>query len=417
MIEQTGAGAPTLTAAEQLDWLVAASARVPLPEQEIQQRVAPSLLTASGGPAGFNAAAGAVGPLTVTRAAVAASRPDQAQAAVHGGGLDYLLTVRVDQAGRVGHLELTLDEAPPACWAEADSRLAALGGRVSFAAATIAPDRTCRIEHGLDPDALRPIGSGFKLYVLGALGQAVAEGRASWGERLAIHEDWKSLPSGTLQDRPAGDALTLAEYADPMMSISDNTATDHLIHRLGRDTVARQLSLFGHQEPRANEPFLTTRAFFQLKYSPDHVRRYLSIPPAERAMLVEHLESMPLPDTSQPWTQPREIDQIEWFASPVDICHAYAGLLRLNQPEIGHALSLDPGGLGLDAAQFPTVWYKPGSEPGVVTLNYLARTADGRAMTASLMVSDPTTPPSNMDVLTKGRLIIRGAFQLLAQPH
>jgi hypothetical protein len=158
---------------------------------------------------------------------------------------------------------------------------------VSFAAAEIAPEGWCRVVHGLQEDTLRPIGSGFKLYVLVALGQTLAEGRSSWDERLAIREDYKSLPAGVLQNRPAGDRLALTEYADPMMSISDNTATDHLIHRLGRETVARQLELFGHQRPEVNEPLLTTKAFFQLKYVPAHVRRYLSTPAHDRTAVVE----------------------------------------------------------------------------------------------------------------------------------
>ncbi|PPJ10422.1 hypothetical protein C5E44_25810 [Nocardia nova] len=417
MIEQEGAGTSVSSAAEQLAWLVAASARIPLPEQEIRQRVAPALLTASGGVAGFNAAAGVVGPLGALREGVDTQRGDQAQTMVQGGGRDYRLTVHVDQTGRINHLELTPDEAPPGSWAEVDRHLAALRGRVSFAATVIHPDGACRFVHGLDPDVLRPIGSAFKLYVLGALGQAVAEGRARWEERLAIREEWKSLPSGILQDRPAGGALTLAEYADLMMSLSDNTATDHLIHRLGRESMARQLRLFGHQQPRAVEPFLTTKGFFQLKYRATERRRYLSTPVSERIDMVEQLEQLPLPDISQPWTGPREIDRIEWFASATDICRAYAGLLQLDQPEIGHALSLDTGGLGLDAGRFPTVWFKPGSEPGVTTLNYLARTASGRAMTASLMMSDPTEPLDTMDIFTRGRQIIRGAFHLLAQAH
>lgn len=403
------------TAVDQLDWLVTATTRVPLPEPEIQQRVASALLDASGGAPGFNAAAGAIGPLTTTR--VVASAADRAQAAVRGGDRDYLLTVRVDRTGRVDHLELTPDEAAPASWAELDDRLAALPGRVSFAAATIDPDGTCRIEHGAAAATPRPIGSAVKLYVLGALGQAVADGRLSWTDRLAIREDRKSLPSGVLQDRPAGETPTLAEYADLMISVSDNTATDHLIHLVGRDAVARQFALFGHHQPRANQPLLTTRAFFQLKFGPAHARRYLAASAPERAALVEELERLPLPDTSQPWTEPREIDRIEWFATPADLCRAFAGLLRLDQPEIGHALSLDPGGLGLDAARFPAVWSKPGSEPGVVTLNHLARTERGGAVAASLMVSDPTTSPDKLDVFNRGNVIIRGAFHLLAEPE
>ncbi len=411
MIKQTEEAMPA-TAAEQLDWLVAASAQVPVPERELRERVASALLDASGGPAGFNAAAGAMGSLAMTR--MVAAQHDKAQAVVRGHGRDYLLTVRVDPTGRVNHLELTAEQAP-ASWTELDDQLAALPGRVSFAAAEIAPKGGCRVVHGLQEDTLRPIGSGFKLYVLGALGQTLAEGQASWDERLAIREHHKSLPAGVLQNRPAGDRLPLTEYADLMMSISDNTATDHLIHRLGRETVAHQLELFGHQRPEVNEPLLTTKAFFQLKYVPAYARRYLSTPAHERTAVVEELERLPLPDTSQPWTEPRDIDRVEWFASPVDICHAYSGLLRLNQPEIGHALSLNDDGLNLDASRFPIVWYKPGSEPGVVTLNYLARTPDGRALATSLMVSDPDTAPDKMKVLAGGQAIIRGAFHLLAQ--
>ena len=50
-----------------------------------------------------------------------------------------------------------------------------------------------------------------------------------------------------------------------MISISDNTAADHLIHFLGRRAVERQQRRFGMKRPRVNEPFLTTRELFQLK--------------------------------------------------------------------------------------------------------------------------------------------------------
>ncbi|MFG1961910.1 serine hydrolase [Nonomuraea sp. NPDC049028] len=414
MIEETAADTSSKTAEEQLNWLLGASARAPLPDDEIRQRLAPALLDASGGPDGLNAALAGVGRLAAGQ--IRTTRPDLAQAEVRGPTADYLLTVHVDGAGLVDNLRLTPDEGEPTSWTQIDTRLAELGTRVSFAAAEIEPDGQCRIAHGLAADTQRPIGSAFKLYVLGALAQAVAEKRAAWDEELAIREDWKSLPSGTLQDRPAGTTLPLAAFADHMISISDNTATDHLIHHLGREAVVRQLSLFGHRQPQENIPFLTTKALFQLKAAPDAARaqQYLALPRHERAAALRELERRPLPDIRKTWPQPNNIDQIEWFASPADICHAYAGLLRLDQPEIHHALSLNDDGLNLDAAQFPAVWYKGGSEPGVVTMHYLARTADGRALATSLMVSDPTTAPDTMDVATKGQSIIRGAFHLLS---
>ncbi|MEU7747619.1 serine hydrolase [Nonomuraea sp. NPDC049158] len=211
----------------------------------------------------------------------------------------------------------------------------------------------------------------------------------------------------------------MAEYADHMISISDNTATDHLIHRLGRDAVVRQLSLFGHRHPDANLPFLTTKALFQLKATSDAQRagRYLALPVHQRIAAVLELERLPLPEVHETWPRPRYIDQIEWFASATDICHAYAGLLRLDQPQIHHALSLNDDGLNLDASRFPAVWYKGGSEPGVVSLHYLARTPDRRALAVSLMVSDPDTALDTLDVAARGQAVIRGAFHLLAPPR
>jgi Beta-lactamase enzyme family len=287
---------------------------------------------------------------------------------------------------------------------------------VSFAAAEIGQDARCRIVHGFDADTQRPIGSAFKLYVLGALAKAVVDGQASWDERLAIRDDWKSLPSGQLQDRPAGSTLTLAEFADHMISISDNTATDHLIHRLGRSAVERSLALLGNQRPGASIPLLSTKALFQLKVGADAGRadHYLALPRPDRAAALAELEALPLPEVRAAWTRPDRIDQIEWFASPSDICQAYAALHRFGRPEIHHALSRNDDGLNLDLSRFPTTWYKGGSEPGVVTLHYLAGTADGRTLVTSLMVSDPIMAPDTMVVAAKGQAVIRGAFDLLS---
>jgi hypothetical protein len=402
-----------IEASAQLDWLARAPALAPLADGEIRSRLAPSLLDAIGGPPGFNAALAGLGQITVC--SILASRPDHAQAVVRCGGMDFLLRAHVDGAGLITDFAFTPDEAPPGSWAAIDARLAGLGARVSFAAAEIGPDGQCNIVHGLDADTQRPIGSAFKLYVLGALGQAVTSRSAAWDERLAIRDDWKSLPTGTLQNEPAGTTLTLADYADLMISISDNTATDHLIHRLGRDALQRQLTLFGHQHPEANTPPLTTKAFFHLRLDPVAAQRYLALPSHERAAAQQELDRLPLPH--QAWDQPRNIDEIEWFASPTDICHAYAGLVRLAQPEIAHALTLNDDKLNLNESRFPTVWSKPGSEPGVMTLNYLAHTTTGRAVATTLMVSDPTTALDDAATMTNAQAVIRAAFHLLATPE
>lgn len=397
----------TPTVAEQLAWIVDASARGSLPEAEIRRHLAPALLDASGGPSGVNAALAGIGRLTT--AGGVAPESDRARVVVHGDGGDYVLTIRVDERGLVDDLGLAPHEAPLAAWSEVGTRLAPLGKRVSFAAGEI-EDGRFRIVHGADADVQRPIGSACKLYVLGALAQAVADGTATWDEAMTVREDWKSVSSRELPDR----ALTLAELADHMISASDNTATDHLIHRLGRDAVHRQLALFGNQRPEASIPFLTTKALFQLKLGADAAERYLSLPSAARTAALRELESAPLPENRALWPRPRHIDEIEWFASPSDVCRAYAGLHRFQMPEIGHALSINDDGLALDPARFPSTWYKGGNEPGVVSLNYLARTDDDRVLAVSVLVSDPDDDLDTMSVALKGFSAIRGAFTLLA---
>ncbi|WP_327139145.1 serine hydrolase [Nocardia sp. NBC_01327] len=411
--------APERTAAAALEWVLEATTRVPLPDSEIGDRVAPALLDAAGGSDGFNAAIAGLGRPEVSE--IRSSRPDTISVTITGEAAG-LLVVHVDAEGRIDTARLipaAADRPAPISWGEIDTRLAELGGRVSFAAARIDADGQPRVIHSLHADTARPLGSGFKLYVLAALAHATATGTAGWQEMLAIREEWKSLPSGTLQLRPAGERLTLATYADHMMSISDNTATDHLIHHLGRHNVHRQLAALGHHNPDLNTPFLTTKALFQCKVpdDADHAPRYLAAPQDQRLGVVEELELLALPDPAgSSWTrppQPRYIDEIEWFATPADICRAYAGLLRFDQPEIDHALTRDDQGLDLDSARFPTVWSKPGSEPGVLTLNYLARTTDNQSLVTSLMVSDPVTAFDDVMAGFEGLAIVRGTFQLL----
>jgi hypothetical protein len=401
------------TATHQLEWVVDATARVPVSDAEVREHVAQVLLTAVGGTSGVNGALAQLGPLELER--IVAEAPDHVEAAVHGPVDDYLLDLHVDQAGLIDGLRASPDDPVPASWPEVDAQLAALGARVSFGASEILPDGRCRSVHGVHDDVQRPLGSAFKLYVLGALGKAVAEHKASWSEQLAIRDDWKSLPSGVLQNEPAGTRLPLSEYADKMISISDNTATDHLIHRLGRDAVQRQVAAFGNRRPSANVPFLTTKAMFELKATqyPARADAYLALPRWARPAAVAGLERLPLAGL-QGWQSPEKIDDIEWFGSPDDICRAFSGLQKENQPEIGHALALNDGGLGLDRAKFPEVWFKGGSEPGVLTLNYLARTADGRSLVTSVMVSDPAAPLNEGHVAARGIAVAKGATALLA---
>ena len=392
----------------QFDWLIDASARMPIAAAELEQHLNQNFRTAIGGAEGFNAALAPLVPFTA--GAVVSSSPTELRRLVSGPAGTLLATLTVDEAGLLAGLRLTPYLPAPTTWNAIDSTLRGLAPRVSFAAMRISPTG-CELVHGMNPDTARPLGSAFKLYVLGALAEAVSSGRLSWTTSVPLNPAWKSLPSGVLQDEPDGKPYTLAEYADYMISISDNTATDHLIHTVGRAAVQRQFRQFGNTTP--NAPVLTTRELFALKswHYPAVASTYLALPPKLRAAMLPALDRVPRTALSG-WETPRMIDRAEWFGSPRDMCQAYAGLWAQQEPPVNAALSINDGGIALPSAEFPTVWFKGGSEPGVLTLNYLARAADGTLVTASLMLSDPDNPLNEAAVAPQAVALLRGAIQL-----
>src|SRR3546814_11614128 len=50
-----------------------------------------------------------------------------------------------------------------------------------------------------------------------------------------------------------------------MISVSDNSAADTLIHLLGRESIEARMVAAGHSTPSRNIPFLTTVEAFALK--------------------------------------------------------------------------------------------------------------------------------------------------------
>jgi hypothetical protein len=300
-------------------------------------------------------------------------------------------------------------------WTGLEEALRRLDGRVSFAAYALdATDLTPLLLHHADQPLA--IGSTFKLWVLGALAESVGQGEASWSEELPIRNEWKSLPSGRMQNLTEGEVRTLAQYAEEMISISDNTATDHLINRIGRVAVENFAERYGSELGR-NRPFLTTYELFKLKINagPLLLNAYLSGSEEERrALLGGPVASLPLPDPSQEPESPTAIDQIEWFASASEISRLMADLVevgeRPGQRPVAAALTRNPG-FDWDRNLWPVVAYKGGSEAGVLNLTWMLERNDGRRFVMSLGVNDSQAPvdpdPVIMAVASAGKLLER----------
>jgi hypothetical protein len=176
-------------------------------------------------------------------------------------------------------------------------------------------------------------------------------------------------------------------------------------------------------DPGSDVPFLTTRELFILKLDdwPRLANRYLALGSAGRSdLLASTIDRDPLPTLSAAasWTTPRDIDSLEWFASPTDICHVYASLAALaRQPQlapVASILEINNGGVGLDPSQWRSVWFKGGSEPGVLTLNYLATTAGGHTYLVSVLTQNPAAAIQETSAAVTLLGAVKGAFQLAA---
>ena len=75
-------------------------------------------------------------------------------------------------------------------------------------------------------------------------------------------------------------------------------------------------------------------------------------------------------------------------------------------------MSLNDGGLGLSPTQWPEVWFKGGSETGVLTLGYLARDRQGKVVVVAVQLSDPRKSIDEATVAPELLSILRGAFKL-----
>jgi len=158
-----------------------------------------------------------------------------------------------------------------------------------------------------------------------------------------------------------------------------------------------------------------------LHYVPGLAHRYLATPRDDReAFLASSVAPLPIGAIADGYTdQPRYIDTVEWFASPDDICRAFAGLQELaNDPQLAPlstVLSREVGGIDLDPSAWPTVWFKGGSESGVLTLGWLNTNTAGDTFVVQAMVADPDAPlpPDAIDDLVT---LARQAFEQLEPP-
>lgn len=255
--------------------------------------------------------------------------------------------------------------------------LRALPGRKSVAVARLG-EGAPQMLASLEPDQPLAIGSAFKLFILAELNRQIAAGRRHWADVVPL--DRRSIPSGSLQTWPQGSPLTLHTLAAMMISVSDNTAADTLLHLLGRENVEHMMETIGVSSAARNRPMLSTLEMSAIKTgSAAAYGAWQQAGEAERRRILArdyaNVDAARI-DTARFTGNPLRID-VEWFASAADLVRTM-DWIRRNGDETTKAILGISSGLGPQLRNsLGYVGYKGGSEHGVLNLTWLVRRNDG----------------------------------------
>ena len=425
----TGTTAATLPATPpgaQARWLLGAIAHPPIPAAAITAHFDQVFLTKIPA-AQLNATFARVG--TLRPDAVLASTSEFVTLAVSLNGQPETVTLSVDAHGLINGLRLAAEPSQPALpvpttWAGVDKQVQQAAPQTRLLVARVTGGG-CQTVHAVDATTPAPLGSAFKLYVLDALARAIAAGTVSWDQRLTLTSQLTSLPSGDLCDRTRrhpGDGTAGRRGHDLEQRQHRRRPADHAGRpdgrRVGRGRLGHGGPRPGHAVPhhqgavrpqarrlaRPRQPLPRARrrgpagacspapstasrsARFTSRPRPGGPSRATSAPSSgspRRPTSAASTRRSPRCPASPGW--PR------WRASSRSTTAAWPSTQR----------------------QWSSVWFKGGSEPGVVTLNYLATTRTGQSYVVSALAANPSAPiPQTAAAQLLGA--IKAAFTLAA---
>jgi beta-lactamase class A len=214
--------------------------------------------------------------------------------------------------------------------------------------------------------------STIKLPVLIALFQDIDAGKAQLDEQLIMRKDLIATESGGMQYQPPGTKYSALETAENMITVSDNTATNMLIDRLGGAAVLNQ---------RFKTWGLTATTIHN--FLPD-LQGTNTISPKDLASLMFKISQG---DLLTPHSRDRVLN-----------------ILRRTVTD-----TLLPPGLGKGA----TIAHKTGDIGSVVGDAGLIEMPNGQRYVATVMVKRPHNDPRAQELI---RQISRVTYQALSQP-
>lgn len=124
-------------------------------------------------------------------------------------------------------------------------------------------------------DQVYPLASVLKVPVLVEAFRQIGEGRFSLDDRFELTVAEKNLPSGVLTFFDDGLQPTLRDLLTLMIIISDNTATDMVIHCLGVESISRTMHNLGLTE--IHVPITIRQIFDDMLISADPTQDLLEL--------------------------------------------------------------------------------------------------------------------------------------------
>jgi Beta-lactamase enzyme family len=268
-----------------------------------------------------------------------------------------------------------------------------LPGHTGFLFTELTPEGPKEI-CGIRQDERFAVGSSFKLFILGTLADDVNADRRGLDNVMRLQADLVGPPHSEMASWPVNSPVTLQTLALKMISISDNTATDHLLYLLGRQNVERQMEQMGDSHADWNRPLLSTRDMTMLRDKKTGLlgRQYQQLEEAARRKFLEdHFQGVPNYEDLDFDTA--AYDVAEWYATPLDMAHALAWLKTATEEgkpahPLRGVLAVEPK-LAVDAKMWPYVGFKGGSEDQLLAGNWLLKNKNGRWYTFHVFYNNP----------------------------
>jgi beta-lactamase class A len=334
-------------------------------------------------------------------------------------------TIHIETERATLHMSLVVDPAPPHriagllltgtdvrgdTMAAVLAELRALPGEVSIAVARLG-DGAPTLTESIEPERPGAIGSAFKLWILAELSRQVQTGQRRWSDTVTL--DRRSFPGGTLYNWPTGAPVTLHTLASLMISISDNSATDILLHTLGRENVERMMARIGVASAARNRPLISTFEMGAIKTGPAAtLNLWRQADEAGRRNLLAGsyagTDGGRL-DVSRFSGAPSALD-VEWYASPADLVRTMDWLRRDGDETARAIMTISPAMPPAQRTGFAYLGYKGGSEPGVLNLTWLVRTQGGQWHVVTGTWNNPAAPvdePRFVALMTRAIRLLR----------